>query len=284
MANDRTTVVNIISLSYSGSTWVNLMLGSHPESFSVGEMKSISKIGWASCTIHGDECPVWSKFDHEHIDTKNPFDQLREITGKRVFIVNNSRDFLPFMKPDHIDAKFVHLIRDGRAVAASFLRKYPDKSMWGTAKLIAHDLRRNLRLIGRQPKADTMTLIYEQAMADKQGALKQLCGFTGLDYRPEMEAFWDVEQHFLGGNRGTLTSMIQKGKEQKDELPTWIREKRGDENLPQWNTEFYKDKDPGNFVDERWKDELTDSQLRVFALLAGRLNRRFGYPKALDRS
>jgi len=77
--------------------------------------------------------------------------------------------------------------------------------------------------------------------------------------------------------------MIRKGKEQREELPEWIREKRGDANLPNWNIDYYKDKDPGNFSDERWKSELSDSQLRLFALWAGRLNRRFGYPRSLDR-
>jgi hypothetical protein len=37
------TVVNIVAVSYSGSTWLNLMLGAHDDALSVGEIDQAYK-------------------------------------------------------------------------------------------------------------------------------------------------------------------------------------------------------------------------------------------------
>ena len=82
------TVVNVVAVSYSGSTWLNLMLGSHSQMFSVGEMDALLKWGRCWCTFHGDHCPHWSRFQLD--SPTNPFVRLHQITGKRIFIVNNA--------------------------------------------------------------------------------------------------------------------------------------------------------------------------------------------------
>ena len=63
MDSPKITVVNIVAVSYSGSTWVNLMLGAHPDAFSIGEIDWIDKNKMALCSLHGESCPVWSQFD-----------------------------------------------------------------------------------------------------------------------------------------------------------------------------------------------------------------------------
>jgi len=50
-----------------------------------------------------------------------------------------------------------------------------------------------------------------------------------------------------------------------------------------WDMDRYRRQDPARFVDERWKQELTTGQLRIFALWAGRKNRQYGYPPATQR-
>jgi len=60
---DRLTIVHIISVSYSGSTWLNLLLGAHSRAFSIGEMTVLRRTGRAICKLHGDGCPFWSRFD-----------------------------------------------------------------------------------------------------------------------------------------------------------------------------------------------------------------------------
>lgn len=271
--DSTTTVVNIVSVSYSGSTWLNLMLGSTPASFSVGEIKSILRLQRALCTLHGDDCPLWSRFDYPGSD--NPFVQLHRLTGKRVLVVNNSRKFLPAQQDSRIDAKFIHLIRDGRAAAASYMRKFPGTSMWRAARWWSHDVRRNLHLIRRQPRGNTMLVVYEQIKADPAAHLPAICQFIGMPYAPQMVDYWRTDHHFLGGNRGTLLSMMSK--QDRHDGPADMP-KVANQPPPQWDFDYYRQHDPAQFRDERWQSELSAGQRRVFALIAGRLNRRLGYP------
>jgi hypothetical protein len=275
------TVVNVISTSYSGSTWVNLLLGSHSQAFSVGEIKSILKVGKPVCTVHGESCPLWSGF--EHPSSQNVFVQLAQRSGKNLLIVNNSRKFLSQEDHPQIRRKFIHLMRDGRAVTASFMRKFPEMGAWKAARTWAHDVRRNQRLIRRQPAQDTLLVIYEKLKADPEPNLREICTFLGLSYEPAMVNFWEHAHHFLGGNRGTLFSMLRKT-EPRAALPDTQANAPRVTGVKDWDLKHYEKNDPAQFKDERWKTELTDKQLRIFALAGGLLNRRYGYPRALDRT
>ena len=274
----KLVVVNITALSFSGSTWLNLMLGSHPEAFSVGELKKVSQSKRAICTIHGEECPLWSRY--EHPSTENPFVQLARLTGKRFLIVNKSRHFIQYQRDPAITSRFIHLLRDPRAVLASCLRKKPDRRTFSTARLLSHDLRRNLRLHRRQPPEEVTTAFYEHVQRDTEAELRRLCEFIGMEYDAAMLAFWEPEHHFIAGNRGTLFGMLRKG----DQVDTPEQVLDAPRTSPQkWELGHYRRTDAADFKDERWKRELSDGQLRLYRLAAGWIHRRLGYPAVLDR-
>jgi len=272
----RIGVIHIISLAFSGSTWLNLMLGSHRRAFSVGEMKKLLRDPAARCTVHGADCSFWSRFDAQA--PGNPLRRVADLAERDVLVLNNTRAVLPAQDAPDIDGRFVHLVRDGRAVAASMIRKGMCRSMWSAARTIVHELRRNERLLRRYPPDRVLTVNYEQLVADPQAELRRICTFAGLDFEPSMLEFWQREHHYLGGNRGTLMSVLRQDGEQA------IQTDRTSGELA-WDLDYYRERnaEAGAFRDERWKRELTDGQLRVFAMVAGRLNRRYGYPPALER-
>ncbi len=269
------TVINLISVAFSGSTWLNLLLGSHDRAFSVGEMKRLLREPEPTCTIHGRGCDLWSRFRFD--PEANPFVELARLSGRDVFVVNNSRKFMRYQRGPAVRAKFVHLVRDGRPVVASMLRKGKYTSVWTAGRDLVHELRRNERLIRRQRRDDAVFLRYEDALADTPGAVRRVCDLAGLDFDPAMLRFWEREHHFLGGNPGTLFSMLRRAGGDAD-----AQADRKDTHL-QWNLDHYRDASPDAFRDERWKGELSDRQLRLFALVAGRMNRRYGYPPARER-
>ena len=280
MASDSTIiVVNVMSVSFSGSTWVNLMLGSHPEACSIGEIKKILEYGKMTCTLHGDECPVFSKVPYpDWPNGPNPYARIAEVTGKRFIIVNNSRKFLHYgdgSDGTNIENRFIHLVRDGRAVTASMLRKW-DTTMFASARLWAHDVRRNRRLINRQNPDHRTVVNYEAIKADPAAQLARICEFLGVEPDPGMTDFWNTEHHFFGGNRGTLHGMLKKA-DPSAELAPNAAAGNAKTYVGNWDLKHYEKQDPANFKDERWKSELTDAQLRMFNLVAGRLNRRYGY-------
>ena len=272
------TVVNIVAVSYSGSTWLNLVLGSHPQAFSVGEMDRLRKWGCAFCRVHGDGCDVWSRY---RIDGPvNPFVQLHELTGKKLFIVNNTRQFLADQKHPRIKSRYLFLVRDGRAVVASAIRKMPGRTVWRASRHWVRTLKRKRRCIRRLPAEDTMMLHYEKLLTDGPGELKRLSDFLGIDCQLEILEFWRHQHCFIAGNVGPLVMVAQHHGIELPPLPPGLPGVR----LPAQNgPDPYSQSEPRNFLDERWKDELTDRQLRIFGLAAGRLNQQLGYPPSTQR-
>ena len=247
-------------------------MGSHPDAFSVGELKqSLRPDKRRHCAIHGPECPVFSEFDPSA--SENAFVQLHRLSGKNVLVVNNSRKFLRAQADPRIRSRFIHLVRDGRAVMASSLRKQRAPNIWRAARRWTHEVRRDLRLMRRLRRESTCTAKYEEMVAEPSAELGRLCRFVGVPPHDNMIRYWEQDHHFLGGNRGTLLAMLKK-RDESAKLPTPPPSSAtgSDENL-----RFYEKSDPANFIDERWHRELTKGQLRVAGLLAGWLNRSLGY-------
>lgn len=273
-------VAHLLSTSYAGSTWLNLMLGAHPDAFSVGEVKAIHKVGRAVCTVHGEDCPVWSHYED---DTQNVYTRLRELTQRSHYIVNNSRKYLSHEDAPRIDAHYVHLVRDGRAIVASHLRKYNDRTLPRACRIWRREVRRNRRLVRRMARRGrpTITVHYESLQRHTERELRRLCDFLGLTFDPIMIDYTRADLHFLGGNRGTLLSMLDRSGR---DLPPDPHNRRQGEG-PAWDLDYYrKQKTDEGFRDERWKSQLTDSDLRRFELFTLGLNRRLGYPPATDRA
>ena len=268
--SEKIVVINIFSFLYSGSTWLNLMLGSRPGAFSVGEIEAVACGRPFICGVHGPECEFWSRF--EPTEHENPLVQISRLSGKRCLVLSNPRNSLSWQQDARIESQFIHLVRDGRAVAASMLRKHPDRRIrdcardWRTRVL---DHRQLLtRLIGDCPRA----VMYEKLRAD--GELRRICEAVGLGFHPNMRQFWQKDHHYLWGNRGILFVMKRKrdASTSQENIPDSV-------HAPgtRWDLDYYLRTDPDNFVDERWRKELSPVQRVLFALTAGRLNLELGY-------
>jgi hypothetical protein len=273
----KVTVVNIMAVSFSGSTWLNLILGSHSKMFGIGEIKSIQRRGRAVCKLHADDCPIWSRFDHQ--SSENPYLQISRITGKRILVVNNPREFLGDQAHPAIESRFIHLVRDGRAVACSILKRHPERSIWRAARQWVRSNKKKERILARHDPAHGFTVIYERLLADKPAGLACICDFIGVPFEEEMLEYWNRSPHFLGGNKGTLFSLAKMTNTKLPELPKGRPGKGGDLDL-----NYYDKTTPATFVDERWKTKLSDWQLMIFSVAAGRMNRRYGYTPTLQRT
>ncbi len=266
------TVVNIVAVSYSGSTWLNLMLGAHVDALSVGEIDQAYKAGRAVCRIHGPQCPIWSRFDAQA--NENPFIQVARISGKRFLIVNNTRRLLQDQDHPDIESKYIWMIRDGRAVVASAMRKYPGRGIVRATRDWARSMRKKRRLIGRQIPDRVMRVHWNDLNADTDSHLRKICEFLRMGFDPCMIAYWNTDTHFVGGNRGPMTILAQqRGIELHPPGPPSPSRR----HVPQVDLDFYRRADANHFIDERWREELTDAQLRLFGLFGGKLNGKLGY-------
>ena len=91
------------------------------------------------------------------------------------------------------EARFVHLVRDGRDVVLS-LRDQPfaPSSFTGAAEYWAGRVRRARQAGKRLGPERYREVRYEDLVADPERELRALCGFVELDYRPEMLAYGDT--------------------------------------------------------------------------------------------
>ena len=290
MAEDdqKITVLNIVSVSFSGSTWVNLMLGAHEAAFSVGEMYWIFRNKAALCGLHGEDCPIWSQYDVD--SDENPFVQISNITGKKILIVNNSQEVAWALDDPRIDAKYLWVIRDGRAVAASAMRKDTSRNIFSGAEFWKVRFLACEKRIAQVPQEKVMKLGYEACVADPAAKMTQVCKFLGIDFDPGMIDYDNKERHFIGGNLGVLSVLASQ---QKSDKLHALTPEAGRLNLDitkdnvkgndTFDLSHYKKTDNKHFVDERWKTQLSFIELCMFGWKAGKLNRAYGYSRSTKR-
>jgi len=135
--------------------------------------------------------------------------------------------------------KVVHLVRDGRAIINSYLRKYGDFGLalrrWVAPTVLAFYVRRQFA------KANWLQVRYEELVTRPEETLNSICVFLGISFERAMLAYRGKPYFGVGGNR------MVEGEEERI------------------------------FLDERWKQTLSYKHRLAFALTGGWLNRLYGY-------
>jgi hypothetical protein len=142
------------------------------------------------------------------------------------------------------DAKLIHIVRDGRAVASSVIpldwgANTVDRAALSWVKKVSHGLTIE-SLLGKER---IMRVQYEDLIHDPEPILKEICNFLSIDYQPQMmkgKGFivpkFQAEEHALVGK---------------------------DLNVARVNA---------------WERELTSRQIEIFESIAGDLLQSLGYP------
>lgn len=140
-----------------------------------------------------------------------------------------------------VRVKVLHLLRDGRAVSCSYLRRYGSFAggvrTWAQTELCSLYLR---RLFADE---DWLDIRYEEFAARPERALRGVCGFLGLPYQESILEFRRNRYLGIGGN------------------PTV---KAAEDGVVR--------------PDHRWRGELSLRRRLAFGLRVGWLNRLTGYP------
>ena len=127
-------VLNISALSYSGTTWLNLILGSHKKALAIGPPHRL----WEArsnkfedvCRIHKN-CPFWRGFGKSWDQKENFFVALSRYSGKEVFLMDNAPENFLKETVAHSQIELVngYYVRDARAITASYARKNADQGV-----------------------------------------------------------------------------------------------------------------------------------------------------------
>lgn len=168
------------------------------------------------------------------------FDCLHTATGAPIITDASKRPqrLYLLLRSGTLDLAVVHLIRDGRGIMYSFLRKYgrwgDSFRRWAGPTLMAFYLR---RLAARVPWLDVR---YEDLAQAPERTLIRICDFLSVSFEPEMLEFRSHPYLGIGGNR--------------------MREGQG-----------------GIRLDEQWKHDWRGPSRLAFAVAGGWLNRLCGY-------
>jgi hypothetical protein len=300
-------VVFIMGPGHCGSTLLDLLLGSHSQSFSLGELHRIGGLvagpseGYRKiCGVCVGECELWNKrmplsflrmyFARENKlqaglskvshYTYNPYKLIARWSGKSLLIDSSKgaawieRRLHPSYTWHGIKPYLIYMCRDGRAVVNSYYRKYPEQGIANVIQKWKQQTDTMNAFFIKFPH-EKMKVQYEELATRPERVVRALCGFLNIEYEEAMLRYWTHEHHHLMGNGGTR-SLIFKYREKLGINEEALRNRR-EEAKQFYDASYYDEMELGIHLDERWRVELSREHRECFDMLAGDTNKSLDY-------
>jgi len=171
------------------------------------------------------------------------YEMLRRVTGCPI-ILDSSKDarrLKALYLTDPQPFRLLHMVRDGRAIVASAMRRKNFDVLRATKAWvkITHSLRWVMRTV---PERQVLRVHYESLCRDPHRTTERVCDFLQIPFDAEMLTLRKHDAHNIGGN------------------PMRFRKLESQITL-----------------DEQWRRQLSAEDLATFERLAGRWNRHLGY-------
>jgi hypothetical protein len=293
---------------HCGSTLLDLLLGSHSQAFSLGELYRIGQLVdyphehyakicgvcvrrcefWNECAslavlkmYFSRRNRLWSFISGISRCVYNPYKFVSRWSGKSVLIDSSKspnwikRQLKPSYTWYRLVPYIIYMGRDGRAIVNSYYRKYPERGLSN----IVLDWKRRIEAMNRLydafPRDQKIKVQYEEVATHPERALQSLCSFLGLDFETDMLTYWVHPHHHVFGNGGTR-SLIFKFREKFGVDVSALKE-RHEKSKRFYDASFYDQMELGIQLDQRWRDELSQEHLEVFDAIGGETNKAFAY-------
>lgn len=263
-------VAFILGDGYSGSTLLDMILGSHSRMCGLGEIDAesfddfLTRNQLCTCLFRARECHFWAEvlrrlgkvgagaeFTLGGADgeaggvtrrTLELFRAVKEVSGAEV-LVDSSKLFeraRELAESGEVEPKVIHLVRDGRGVAYSHMKRGQSFE-----QAVFHWVKRNAEVQGWLTSAGAprhVVVKYEELCARPAETARRVCEFIGAEWEPQMMNFGLRPHHNVRGN--TMRFLI---------------------------------KDSSIKLDEVWKGKLRAEEFSLFERLAGPAARQLGY-------
>ena len=270
----NTTVIDIRSLSYTGTTWLNLVLGTSSDAFAIGPPDRLFRLlehGVAQqgppCRVCGDPCSLWDSILPRIDPEKNVYRQVSELTGCSHVVINNpaigkARDHLD----ESVDVKRIFVVRDGRGTIHSYRRYSPDKSM---KEAINWFLPAAKALHAMTASSDSPILRFEDLIVSPEVALQEVASYSGLQLPDNAHLYWEHDLHPVAGNAGAIAMRkLHMGQPVSKDRPDFMA--RYDRLVESMGRQA---------LEEEWKKTWTPEELNAFDRKAGAFNAGFNYDR-----
>jgi hypothetical protein len=247
-------VIYIAGSAHSGSTLLDVILGSHSRAESVGELKNLPSViagptnRRCACGVNVSECSFWGEvilrlransvafvrddmaFDNELLVT-----EVLRLARRKIFVESTKTlsRFRSLSNTKSLDVYGVHIVRDGRAVAFSAHRKVMRRGLHPEAGNLVEEIKtwrdRNERLakeVSEHPQR-WIRVHYEDLVREPATQVARVMEFAGEQFESDQLQFHLRTHHNLGGNRmrWALTGGIDPDTEFIESLDdrTWER-------------------------------------------------------------
>jgi hypothetical protein len=220
-------IVYISSLTHSGSTLLDLILGGHPRFIGLGEVARFaerrlenSREAICSCGQRMDDCLFWSQVAarfqaHEGLNFEQKyrlvFEIFEEIFGPDAIPVDSSKHLSPLdvlHSSPHFDLKILYLLKDVRSFTVSRLDNLKRKEGQRWYKRIPGQIfwdwyarNRKMRHFFIDRKMEVFQVGYEELCLHPGKIVGKICDFLGETMEPAMLTLQESGSHVLRGNR-----------------------------------------------------------------------------------
>ena len=253
-------IVFVLSTNYAGSHFLSLQLASHSRCVSLGEFHRFKRRPdrrRQACAICPDDeqCPVFHGLEGLPLSELFPrvFDNLQTMDANLTTVIDNSKkhDWAEyFLDLDGFDMRYIHLIRDPRALVRRWMLCYEDPAAKKKVKrLMARRCWRQAFEILAGPE----DVVYTHKWVYQNRLIKSFLETNGLDARTI--TYHDLvrePKRILGGLMTWLGHDFEPG-----QLEYWTFTHHGSQK-PQ----YMKPPKEGTFHDLRWRDFLDEAVLR----------------------
>lgn len=221
----KKTVATILSTNFAGSHFLSLMLGSHSNALHVGEARRLRKKPRTKhpCFIceGSGECALFRDIDPDHLEDLWPTLFARVPDSIRVLIDNSKKPgwSARFLADDRCERKYIHLIRDPRALMRrwaedyeSWQERFEQRVTWCRRRpdlipqmLFASHRRfflykwlaknQEISAFLREHRLDHAIVTYRDLALFPDEELARLDRFLGLEPEPGQKEYWNFEHH-----------------------------------------------------------------------------------------
>lgn len=222
-----TRVALVLSLTHSGSTLLDLVLGGNSRCVGLGEVHNVLRTPPAqlaekfgeSCTCGeiADSCPFWGPFRrwlaaNSDVLPEAKYDALlrhfQDVFGPDMIMVDSSKKIRAarvYHDMQNVELLAIHLLKDVRAYTVSQIDKAPadvHSSLFAVTTFRRwHQKNERIQRALREVGIPHVKLSYEELCHDPEATVLRLCSALGIDPEPEMTSLRSRNSHLIAGNR-----------------------------------------------------------------------------------
>jgi hypothetical protein len=284
-------ILFILGTAHCGSTLLSLILDSSEQCFTVGELSNLPTIyqkKQSSTQNHDFWHSQFSEIEKNKLilglsnarispmiplklekliremfndDIFRPYSIIQSKTSAEIIVDSTKTIYwisnmlqLKELKQEY-DLYLLHLVRDGRAVLNSYLRKRKRMTVEQFSNLWLQRVRNNEQFFQDFHRGKKIQLAYEELATNPDDTMQKVCEFLGVKFVPDMIDYWKYEHYILSGNQGT-----------KSLVETYKNSSQSSQKNQQ---------DLSIKLDLSWKTDLTEERLAQFYSLIGDKNKPY---------